>query len=137
MGDQKIKVYQRVRYLVSLGISSPTIILEEIPEIKQWRTAKKYIDQAIEEITLHETDTAIERSHMIESLKELRSNLALKISKTAHLNQYIGGIKQLLSINAQLIELKGLKIMKDEKKQSWEEYIRDAEVSLDLLQASA
>lgn len=113
MGDQKLEVYRQVQEYVACGVTSPSVMLQEMPQIKQWRTAKKYIEQAIKEISSQDAVYQHEREIMLSTLIEHRSALVMRLKGTKHLNQYIGGIKQLLAIQHQIIQLTGMSFKGD------------------------
>lgn len=124
MGDQKLDVYRQVQKYVACGVTSPSVLLQEIPQIRQWRTAKKYIEQAIKEIASENPKYQYERDVMLSTLTEHRSILVIKLKGTKHMNQYIGGVKQLLAIQHQIIQLTGMSFKGD---------IRDFEDPEDVL----
>lgn len=110
MGDTRINNYTKVRDLVSQGITSPSIILSKIPEIKNWRTARKYIKEATEELldTFDVISREAEYLAMVESLRGLKSDLITKMGGEKSLNQYLGILKYVMKTNEQLVKLTNL-----------------------------
>jgi len=120
MSSNRIKNYQHVKELVLQGVTSPSVIVDNIPLIKNWRTAKKYVDEAIDELSKSDTATKeMEYFAMKEGLKTLKGTLLSKIKKTRNANQYIGAVKQLLKVNAQMIKLMQLDQVTDAKTAEW------------------
>jgi len=106
-----IKNYIKVKTLVEKGIMSPTFIMKQIPMIREWRTAKKYVDQATEELMeRNDIDPKKTYSAMILNLFYLRNSLLVDMENKSNLNQKLGLIKQLLKVNEQLIKLQRLDI---------------------------
>jgi hypothetical protein len=106
MGD-RIKTYQKVKELVLKGIASPSAILSQVPNVKNWRTAKKYIKNAINELSDSSKFITQEEEYliMIESLKSLKANLLIRMENKSNINQYLGTLKYLIKINEQLSKL--------------------------------
>jgi len=107
MGN-RIKTYQKVKELVLKGITSPSTILNSVIEVRNWRTAKKYIKYASEELSEDQDGAKVEYVSIISGLKYLKSNLLLKIYRCKNENCQIGAMKQILKINDQLIKLMDL-----------------------------
>ena len=109
MGDSRISNYTKVRELVSKGMTSPSIVISKVPDIKNWRTARKYIKQATEELlaTYDEISKPREYIAMTESLKRLKSTLISKLEEEKNLNQYFGILKYIMKLDEQLIKLCG------------------------------
>jgi len=109
MGDTRISNYTKVRELVAKGITSPSIVVTKVPDIKNWRTARKYIKQAAEELldTYDEISKPREYVAMTESLKRLKSTLISKLEEEKNPNQYLGILKYVIKLDEQLIKLCG------------------------------
>jgi hypothetical protein len=100
------QIYCCVKKLVLKGIISPSVVMREIVVIKNWRTAKKYVDRAVEELSAEsEINNKNELTSIVEGLKTLKSDLLLNLEKKQHFNQSLGAVHQILKINEQLIKL--------------------------------
>lgn len=113
--DKRHSNYIETKDLVEKGITSPSIILKEIPSIKQWSTAKKYITHAMEELSDESTKHSEEYALTISLLKELRSNALLRAIKSKHDNQQIGHTRVALQCTEQLVRLMALEGWSKEK----------------------
>jgi hypothetical protein len=110
MGDTRISNYTKVRGLVSKGITSPSVVISKVPDIKNWRTARKYIKQAAEELlgTYDVISRENEYLSMVESLRKIKGDLITKMEEEKNPNQYFGILKYLIKIDEQFIKLTNL-----------------------------
>lgn len=109
MGDTRIQSYQQVVELVSKGVTSPSVVLRRIPAIQNWRTARKYISEALGELSKEESYAKKEEYFaQLEGLKMLRSELFLKLEEQKDTNQYLGIVKNIVGINCILFKLLSL-----------------------------
>lgn len=102
---RNIEKYEQTRHLVRQGIISPTQIIKQTG-IKEWKTAKNYIDSAQKElISESKIDKEKELYLMLSSLGELLAEVITKMNEEKNMSCYIGLAKLRLKIHQQRSQL--------------------------------
>lgn len=90
--------YLKVKQLVANGVVSPSVVMQEITEVKNWRTAKKYVDKAIQELGDDQHDKKARFKSSVTCVERLKSRVFQKALTVKNTNQQIGYIKQYVKL---------------------------------------
>lgn len=100
----RYEVFIKVQNLVRKGITSPSVVMR-LANIKQWKTAKSLIDQALKDEYLLLDNAQDEYFGVIANLVYIRNETISDFDVAKDINQRTGLVRNILQINKQLEEM--------------------------------